>query len=117
LDKGSGATRALTAAVPATAAARLRARAEEEGVAVGTWSEAGAEATAADDGAREAYLSSPRELRRNRLNYVITQTVYSNYVYSIALPVAFDAPDKAAAVQLLSLPVAFGTHFYLSRDK
>jgi hypothetical protein len=119
LDKGTGGTRSLTAAVPANAAARLRARAEEEGVAVGTWVAAPAATPMADeDAGREEYLSSPRELRRNRLNYVLTQTAFSYYLYSIALPVAFEAdPQRSAALQVLSLPVAFGTHYLIARGK
>lgn len=118
VDTESGERRVLTERVAAGAAERLREQALEQGVSVGTWVAGRVDATTVDgDGRREDYLSGPRELRRNRLNYVITQTVYSMYVYSIAVPVAFDAPDKAAAAQLLSIPVGFGTHFYLSRDK
>jgi hypothetical protein len=75
-------------------------------------------ATAAADQSLGEALSSPRELRRNRLDYVIGQTIYSNYVYSIAAPTALDiSSEKVVAIQLLSVPIAFGSHYYLSRDK
>jgi hypothetical protein len=56
-------------------------------------------------------------LSKNKFRYVSTQTVFSTYTYGLALPIAFEAPDKAAALGLLALPVSFGAHYFVAWDK
>jgi len=117
-DTVTGETKVQTAPVPPLAADRLKQEALSTGITVGQWATGPAPVEPAVAEPRPDYLSEPRELRRNRLNYVVTQTAFSYYLYSIALPVAFDAdPRRSAALQILSLPAAFGTHYYLARDK
>jgi hypothetical protein len=118
VDTVFGTARTLTAKVPAVAADRLKREAEVSGVAVGEWATGPLPDEPDLAESRPDYLSEPRELRRNRLNYVLTQTAFSYYLYSVALPVAFDAdPERAAALQILSLPAAFGTHYLIARNK
>lgn len=50
--------------------------------------------------------------------YVGYQTALSTYVYGLALPLAFgvDNPRVLIASPLLTAPVAFGTHLWISKD-
>ncbi len=56
-------------------------------------------------------------LGKNKFRYVSTQTTFSTYIYGFALPIALEAPDKAAAMTLLALPISFGAHYYVAWNK
>ncbi len=60
---------------------------------------------------------SKSALRKNKLQYVSTQTVFSTYTYGIALPIALNNPEKAGALALLALPISFGSHYYFAWEK
>ncbi len=54
---------------------------------------------------------------RNRLKYVTSQSIFSSYVYGLALPISLELEEKAAAAYLLSLPISFGVLYYLNKDR
>jgi hypothetical protein len=76
-----------------------------------------AKAPSAGPETKNASSSSASELRKNKFQYVSTQTLFSTYTYGLALPIALDAGSQALALTLLALPASFGAHYYFAWDK
>ncbi len=57
--------------------------------------------------------------RNNRLWYVGIQTALSTWIYGPNIPVAYDVDNWRVhtAMPLLIAPIAFGSHFYFSRNR
>ncbi len=79
------------------------------------WAASGAQTPAAD-AAWENASPGPSQAA-NRLAYVGYQTALSTYVYGLAFPLAYgaDQPRVLIAAPLITAPLAFGAHVWLSR--
>lgn len=130
LDSAGIQSRTLESAAPLQIIEKLKASAASESIpwtiadfqpeplsAPGKQDVAGQAGARVGEGKEGEERSSQSSLRKNKFRYVSTQTVFSSYTYGIALPIAFEAPDKAAALGLLALPISFGAHYYVAWDK
>lgn len=68
-------------------------------------------------------LQPVKELKQDfgddqKLNYILSSTIFSSYVYGLALPEALQLnSDGQIAAGFLALPVSLGVHWYFGRGK